>query len=184
MIGKNPLTLFMHSQVPSSYPDPDPNGVGQGLNEFALLGGGGPQGFAGVAVAGFIITDTPTTFMSTRIKSIYVQTFGGITWVGAGQSVIRVYSGRTQSASVRQHATASQLNTGGHADEGYAGTAVTAYQANFGASGTTLPNQGWWFTPQDIPALQWPLGYIGVEIAFFAAPSVGSIAVAIYGQAA
>lgn len=184
MIGKNPLTLFQHSQVPSAYPDPDPAGIGQGLNEFALAGGGGPQGFTGASVIGNIFWTSPSIYMPTRIKAIYVQTFGTITWIGSGVTLLNIYAGRTQQTNIRSGAT-SQVNTGSTAGvEGYAGAATTAYQSNFGAAGLTLANKGWWFTPQDIPALQWPLGYVGVEIQFFAAPSAGSIAVAVYGQAA
>lgn len=184
MIGKNPTTRLADQLIPSPYPDTDPAGSGQGFNEISLMGGDGPQGFTALSVATFAITDTATIYIPTRVKSIYIQTFNSIAWVGAGQSVVRLYSGRTRQATVRQHATASQLNVGHPADEGYAGAAPAAYQANFGASGTGLPNQGWWFTAADIPALQWPLAYVGVEIAFFAAPTVGSVAVAIYGQAA
>lgn len=177
MQGKNQTTRYGDLLVPSHFPDPDPAGVGQGLNEFSLIAGGGPQSFAALAVT-TIFVDTPTIYVASRVKTIFIQTFGTITFT-SGQVTIQLYAGRTQSAAVRTGAL-TQINTGGHADEGLVGTPF-----NFGpAATTTLANQGWWITPQEIPQLQWALGWVGIEFKFPSAPTQGSIAAAIYAQAA
>lgn len=138
-----------------------------GANEFCLINS--------TLSPATVFIDTVSIYVPARIKTLMVITAGTITWAGAGQATIQLFSSRTAKA---QRTGATTQITG--ADEVVLGSA-----ANWGGgAATTLANQAWFFSPTQLAELQWVYPYLGVEFHFPAAPSQGSITVAALYAAA
>jgi hypothetical protein len=162
----NPYRQLAHSGTWDYQPDASNITVRGWLSEALVIGNytGGGTGTVTPFTPTVQFLDSATIALPSRIKTILIVVTTAFTL--AAQAKVQLTSSR-KAAAQAVGATTSYPDI---PNEG--GTVGAA--ANWGAA--TNPVAGaYWITPSEIPQLQWPMEYCGVEINFGAAPAAGAL---------
>ena len=161
-------------------PEPTPDPVAKGWSdEFLLLGTyvspNGDGSITPVAVTGTVFLASKTVHVPTRMRTLLIGIPVAITFAAAQQITAQLISGRQQYAGGSGGVTqmpnvATETDTVGAA-------------ANVLAAGTNTGVHWIWLTPfNEIPQLQAPLEWVGVQINMPVGPTAGSIYAAFVAE--
>lgn len=176
------LSRLADVEVAPSLPDAGPGPVGAvsrgWQHEFLALGSyqQAPSATDGtvtaVGVTGTVFQTTNTIHVPGRIRTVLIGIPTSITFAAAQQITATLISGRQQRTAV---AGAAEQMPDAATETDKVGAAF-----NVGTSSAATGQRWFWITPQEIPQLQWPLGWVGLEINMPVGPTAGALYVAFY----
>lgn len=121
-----------------------------------------------VAVTGTVVIASKTVQVPSRMRTLLIGIPTAITFAAAQQITAQIISGRSQFAG--------NSGAGPFVPDTATETDVVGAAFNVGGAGTSLGPRWFWITPfNEIPQLQAPLEWIGVQITMPVGPTAGSI---------
>jgi hypothetical protein len=168
----NPAARIADLTLPANSPD---GAVPRGYQDEQLALGsyvspGGDGSITPVAVTGTVFQTTNTIAVPSTKRSILIGIPTAITFAVAQQITATLIAGRRFRAAVA--GAAEQM------PDAATETDKVGAPFNVGASATSTGPRWFWITPQEIPQLQWPLEWVGVELSLPVGPTGGTIYVA------
>lgn len=154
------------SDVPNAFQDQSGRGA---QSEQLILTSGNfhSDGTVDYFTPSSIFVDTATVWVPSRFRTLLIVIGTAVTFAGAQQIKVQLVSTR-KAVATRSGATSAYPD--GPNEGNVLGSAV-----NLGPNAASIPPGAYFFTPQELPQLQWPLEYVGAEINFVAVPTGGLV---------